>query len=205
VVICKSSYPYMLAHRRGEALLARAKRLAKTSTPLRSTVDFDLILGADVGQVDDEGWTGGRRHLVASCRPYWVTDDGNYDAGLGLPLWTLIDQRRALNDLPGKRRAELRALFQQVPDGPDLSFVHGNWDPELQALLRRIRRSKEQYAAVKGALSALGEHGSDQDGNLGRWRRVDRMDERRYVHGLPDLLDMWHFAHKLGTSLDDYV
>jgi len=59
VVICKSKYPYTLAHRRGEELLAEAKRMCKQlaaeQNEHRSAVNFEVILGNRLaGQGEEE-------------------------------------------------------------------------------------------------------------------------------------------------------
>ena len=79
VVICKSKYPYALAHQRAEELLGEAKRqcklLAAETGQHLSAVNFEVILGnrlAGQEDVDSER----RKAVRTTLRPYWVVKDG---------------------------------------------------------------------------------------------------------------------------------
>lgn len=57
VVICKSKYPFHLAHQRGEQLLKEAKRLCKSQRqqPM-SMVNFELIVGNRLVRPQPRSW-----------------------------------------------------------------------------------------------------------------------------------------------------
>jgi hypothetical protein len=206
IVICKSNYPYALAHRRGEGLLRRAKRLAKAAR-LRdgvnhSVVDFDVILGGAVGEMDEDDWKMGRQDVVPSLRPYWVSADGLHSEATqySLELASLLDQRYKLRHLPAKRRAELRELYlRELPD--DTGKVGEKWTPRLKTLLGRIGRRPADLDALKATLAVLGDPLADTPS---RWRDPSRPGGGYWAHGLPDLLTVWDFALDLDRPREEY-
>lgn len=213
VVICKANYPYALAHRLGESLLGRAKRLSRAAN-LRhgvnlSCVDLALVRGSDVQELDQLGALG-RTHVVPSAAPYWASpgDLPSKAIEYALDLQELLDVRRDLNALPGKRRAELRRLFwDRLPDegavgGREtaLADLRDRWELELEALLQRIEPDPAGRPTLRGKLDLLGDPG----GTHARWRRFGARPDQPVCHGLPDLLEAWDFGQDLNHGLGDY-
>ena len=195
VVICKSKYPYSLAHRRGEELLEEAKRMSKrlaTATGEHlSTVNFEVILGNRLA--------GGEEKSSTTLRPYWVIPDGaslsEAAAYYGVPLQTLLAQRLALKDVPNKRLHELRRLFSgELPEVWE-DEKRKRWENRLQ---RVLARSGDQQKALQTAFQALG------DDSPGYWRFLQRGDESYEAQGFLDLLETWHFAQDLKHPPEDY-
>lgn len=186
VVICKASYPYNLAHRHGERLLTDAKRLAKSRQPAVSSVDFEVILGSDW----EGAQTDAKSRFCPSFRPYYAlapTDDKR------LCIDALLHQRKKLDEiLPGKRRAELRRLFQGVPR--DGGAETERWNRKLGNILARIGKDESLLPKVKEALEELGSAHPSAPGDLDFWRSLTDPDgSYRCRQGMPDLLEAWHF------------
>lgn len=203
VVICKSNYPYKLAHQRGHELLQRAKKMAKRfdATP-RSVIDVEVILSSErrtFGEPGDES----KQLYRSSMRPFWA-DGAGTDAGILIKQ--LIDTRWLLNELAHKRLAQLRRLYsrENLPTD-DKSLKH--WNKELARLLQRIARmegaealSSESGMAgkVKKALRDLGD--ADENGKDGHWKTLKRLGDIPYAHALPDLLRMWDYCYSLDSD-----
>lgn len=211
VVICKKNYPYALAHRQGKALLDRTKQLTRAAR-LRdgvnlSAVDLTVVLGGDVDLGDEVG-ANGREHIVPSFSPYWTAREPLSAAAerYALDLQQLLEARYKLRGLPGKRRAELRDLFVARLPGEEgrredaLKDLAGDWQPRLDALLRRIERRPDDRKALESALAMLG----DPEGTYYPWRRCVGRSKAPFAHALPDLLEVWDFAQDLARSLEDY-
>lgn len=211
VVICKSNYPYALAHRRGEALLERTKRLLRAARLEgqinASAVDFAIVRGDEPAADEVEGQTP---YFVPTLCPYWAGGDLPTGAeDYALELGRLLESRRLLHDLPGKRRAELRELFADLPTQGDpaqaLQCLQSFWRPRLEAILRRLERREELRRQLEQVLRRLG----DSAGVCPPWRRCPKRshDERYdspYAHGLPDLLTLWDFSQELGHAREEY-
>lgn len=219
VVVCKSTYPHALAHKRGEELLHEAKRLAKSAARegvTRSVVHFDLILGSRIASSDEETSAGYRGTL----RPYWVLPENEAERaaaekailskGLGLPLDRLIEQRRALCVVPARRMAQLRAFYApgRLP-GRSVESL-GRWNAGLDQLLARIGREDPDDRTGTGLAArvrtALGDLGGDSGGY---WYHLTRPDPRSETtgqigHGLPDLITMWDYCFDLDLDRDEY-
>ena len=207
VVICKSKYPYALAHRRGEELLEEAKRLCKQlaadHNEYRSAVNFEVILGNRLtGQLETEG----KETIRRSLKPYWVipengalsTDAQQY----GIALDSLLEERLALRDVPNKRLHELRTAFADLPD--DIREIErhtrlANWEKSLQRPFERSRHKKKLWAAM----NSLGQPAAGES-NSHHWREVKRKDVNHLAHGLPDLFEVWDFAQRLDKNLSAY-
>lgn len=190
VVICKSKYPFYLAHQRGEQLLKEAKRLSKSQTkqPM-SAVNFELIVGNRL--VDHTREAGGHRPTL---RPYWVGDppDGHPS------IQQLLDARLKLRLLPQKRRAQLRAFFEP-PILQTGGVKQDQWRDDLEKLAARIGKLSGDESAtqtVTGSLSALG-----HDRGAFYWRSLD-LDVRG--NALPEVLDMWDFLYDLKENQENY-
>jgi hypothetical protein len=203
VVICKSNYPYALAHRRGDDLLKEAKRLCKQLAAEcgqhRSAVSFEVILGNRLtGQMETEGEKDVRRSL----KPYWVTPEKgalSKDAQrYSIALDSLLKERLALKDVPNKRIHELRTAFANLPDDIQPTEL-ANWEKSLQRLFDRSGHKKKLCAAMDG----LGQSTAGES-NSHHWREVKRKDANHLAHGLPDLFEAWDFAQDLYTKLSDY-
>ena len=190
VVICKSKYPFYLAHQRGEQLLKEAKRLSKSQTkrPM-SAVNFELIVGNRL--VDHSRETGGYRPTL---RPYWVGDPPD----VHLSIQQLLGARLGLRSLPQKRRAQLRAFFE--PPVLQIDGAKGDqWRDDLEKLAARVGElSGDETIArtITGALTALG-----NDRGAYYWRSPD-VDANG--NALPEVLDLWDFLYDLNENQNKY-
>lgn len=206
VVICKSKYPYALAHRRAEVLLKEAKRhcklLAAEKGKHLSAVNFEVILGNRLAglEEEDEQVNGGVKRTL---RPYWVTNNGLPASAQerGIELKQLLDQRLALKNVPNKRLAELRRCFEDLPSDMNVRNRHQeleDWTTrKLARILQRLGSSSRTH--VEAALQSLGKP-------IGRhhWREVPGRDGGLLAHGMLDLLEAWDFAQSLDHSPDEY-
>jgi hypothetical protein len=217
VVICKSKYPYALAHRRAEQLLKEAKRhsklLATESGEHLSAVSFEVILGnrlAGDEDADDERC----KAIQPTLRPYWVTK-GELSATAterGIDLSQLLTQRLALKDAPNKRLMEVRRQFERLPadiDSRNRDEQMAEWAKKLDALLKRSDRREEVSGQrrivnpLRDALNALGQP-QDDGGGAHNWREVKRSDKQPLAHGMLDLLEAWDFAQDLSHGPEAY-
>lgn len=203
VVICKSKYPYALAHRRAEKLLKEAKRQSKLLAAEKgehlSAVNFEVILGNRLaGQEDEDG--GRARAIRTTLRPYWVCDGSlsQNAAGRGIELRTLLAQRLALKNVPNKRLAELRRCFEDLPESitvQDRNPIMQTWrNRQLDKILNRL--GKQSREKLEEALAALGKP-RDEGNNGHYWREIRRDDASPFAHGMLDLLEAWDFAQDL--------
>ncbi len=202
VVICKSKYPYTLAHAAGKARLKKAKGLSKQRFLYKqrfldsgkpcSVLDFEVMLG---GCLTSEPYEGKVRPTL---RPYWIIDEGDE---WGLPIKQLIDHRWKLCALPRKRLLELKNLYDEPhrPDSMDANKL-AKWQNKLERLVKRIEQRSDDRGqiVVRDALKLLG--GNEK----GYWRQVSRDQDICYGHGLPDLLEAWDFALSLDKSSREY-
>lgn len=209
VVICKSKYPYALAHRRAEQLLKEAKRhsklLAAEQGEYLSAVSFEVILGnrlAGDGDGDDEG----RKGIQPTLRPYWVAE-GELPVSAsvrGVELKQLLNQRYELRNVPNKRLVELRNRFGDHPvqiTVLDRREALESWTARIERPLRRSGKSTEQK--LRAALEALGKPKND-GGDLHNWREVKRANKTPLAHGMLDLLEAWDFAQDLSHGPEAY-
>ncbi len=193
VVICKSNYPFYLAHEAGHQRLAEAKRLTKAlrqqnkEDTKASALTFELILGSQLAP------EASSQDYRPTLRPYFTI---SVPEGWGLPAQSLLDQRLRLDGLGGKRQAELRELFDSRNIlGPDLT----NWIALRDKVLGRIQRMSGEeegmYEKVKRGMEDL----SGKNG----WLRVNRPLDSVIWHGsgVPDLLDLWDFTLRLDVPL----
>lgn len=190
VVICKSKYPFYLAHQRGEQLLKEAKRLSKSqATQPMSVVNFELIVG---NRLADHSREAGEHR--PTLRPYWVGDPPDAHPS----IQQLLDARLSLRSLPQKRRAQLRAFFE--PPTLQTSIPERDkWRCDLEELATRIGKlSGDEGIAqtVKGSLAALG-----SDRGAYYWRSLDL---NRSGNALPEVLDMWDFLYDLQQDQKKY-
>ncbi len=210
VVICKSKYPYALAHRRAEALLKEAKRqsklLAAETGEHLSSVNFEVIVGNRLAGLEDEDEQS-VTVVRSTLRPYWVARDGLSETaqGRGIDLEQLLAQRMTLKDVPNKRLAELRRCFENLPVGMtvhDRNERLENWTTsKLGKILKRLGKSTRQR--VEASLQSLGKPANDGNG-AHHWREVERGDGSPLVHGMLDLLEAWDFAQDLEHSPAKY-
>jgi hypothetical protein len=198
VIICKATYPYYLAHQRGEALLKKAKQMGKrwgieNNAPARSSVTFEVILGNRISEDD-----GPKNENRPTLKPYWVHDAPEK---WGLSLQTLLDQRHRLARLPRKRLIQFRALFDEMPsDQPstdEKTKRYKDWQDRLEKLLKRISLREIQGEKAKDALEVLGGKSLYP---------VQRASDSKpwWGHGLPDLIEAWNYAFDLHRTLSDY-
>ncbi|MFQ3684447.1 Cas10/Cmr2 second palm domain-containing protein [Roseiflexus sp.] len=206
VVICKSTYPYALAHRRAESLLKDAKRQSKLLATERgeylSAVNFEVILGNRLAGVTDDN---GSQSITLSLRPYWVASQPlSADAAeRGLDLKQLLEQRLTLKDLPNKRLIELRRCFETVRKDVTIherAQMLKEWTGhDLGRILSRL--SQTEKSAVEKTLQSLGQ---PHNGDGYHWRKLYRGGSDVRGHGMLDLLEVWDFAQDLDHSLDEY-
>ncbi|MCP4417674.1 MAG: hypothetical protein GY805_13710 [Chloroflexi bacterium] len=204
LVLCKQTYPYLLAHRLGESLLKQTKQMVKWvgrngQDSWYSAVSFSLILGSVGGN--------GRLH-PDTHRPtlgsYWVADEPDKQAlDSAIPLKYILDTRLSLKKLPAKRRAELRTLFDKPPQNRRES--RQRWDREFGRIMRRIEatESAQTTSDLKIALTQCSKATVDEKNPAGWWS-VSRYDARYAAHGLPDLLAVWAYSQKLDKHLGSY-
>ncbi|GIV79008.1 MAG: hypothetical protein KatS3mg050_3402 [Litorilinea sp.] len=210
VVICKSKYPYGLAHRRAEELLKEAKRQCKLLAAERgehlSAVNFEVILGNRLAGLEDKDGQA-NRVIRTTLRPYWVASEGlsTNAQQRGVDLKQLLTQRLALKDIPNKRLVELRRCFEDLPPHmtvQDRGQKLEDWtDRKLGRILSRLDQSYR--SAVEAALQALGKPKDDGNGNH-HWRRISGGDGDLLAHGMLDLLEVWDFAQNLCHGPDEY-
>jgi hypothetical protein len=217
VVICKSKYPYALAHRRAEELLKEAKRHSKLLGAEKgehlSAVSFEVILGNRLAGEEDEVGEQGKA-IQPTLRPYWVTE-GEVPPNArerGIDLRQLLAQRLALKDVPNKRLIEVRRQFGHLPTdvksrNRDESLA--KWTAKLDVMLKRSDKRKEvggQWKNVnplRDALAALGK-ATNEDRGAHNWREVKRGEKPPLAHGMLDLLEAWDFAQDLAHGSNDY-
>jgi hypothetical protein len=209
VVICKSKYPYALAHKRADFLLKEAKRQSKliaaeTRQPF-SAVNFEVILGNRLaGQDEDEG--ADKFRVLSSLRPYWVVPEGGQlPSDRGLDLKTLLNQRFQLKNVPNKRLNELRRRFAELPGGSTHTEQQESSVDWTRAMERLIERSSENVQSkIKEALRLLGDEPQAENGQKLFWRRVKLDNKLVDAHGMLDLLEAWDFAQDLDKTPDQY-
>ncbi len=217
VVICKSKYPYALAHRRAEELLKEAKRhsklLAAETGEHLSAVSFEVILGNRLAGEEDVSEER-RKAIQPTLRPYWVTEGGLSSAAAerGIGLFELLAQRFALNDVPKKRLIEVRKQFERLPadiNSRNRGEQLAAWTAKLEAMLKRSDKRREVNGQrvivnpLRDALVALGKGANDSSG-AHNWREVKHGDGGPLAHGMLDLLEAWDFAQDLDRGPDDY-
>lgn len=138
LVLCKAEFPYRFAHGAGEEALRAAKAVARSS-PGRS-----LLRAVEVREADPSpaAAAGAARAIVADAPENAPTEPGLVAAG------ALLDARRALDWLPGKRRHQLEALLR-APDAAEdggrdrLAWAIGRavlQDPRADDLAARLAR-----------------------------------------------------------------
>lgn len=204
VVICKSKYPYALAHRRAEELLKEAKRhcklLAAETGEHLSAVSFEVILGNRLAGLEETD-TERRKVVLPTLRPYWVVQPGTplptAARPRGIDMRELIDLRYTLKDAPNKRLAELRRRFEELPtdmDRENRDEKLKQWTDSLKPLLRRSGHEE----ALCMALEVLGKP-SERGGAEHHWRELQRGHKSPWpmAHGMLDLLEAWDFAQDL--------
>ncbi|NUM73793.1 hypothetical protein HUU40_05480 [candidate division KSB1 bacterium] len=216
VVICKSNYPYKLAHRHGEELLNRAKRMAKTfANEPRSVIDVEVILSSERRSTEpDEPRNSG---YESSLRPFWANGDSN-DAGISIQ--NLIAARTELDKLPNKRLAQLRPLYYSHKLPRDKQDSLADWNQELEHLLGRVKRMEAPEmntspasgsqqtdkdsleTKLRRVLKTLGD--GNEQGQAGHWKNVKRGPEAFDAHALPDLLTMWDYCYDLDVPYENY-
>lgn len=206
VVICKSKYPFQLAHQRGEALLKEAKNLGKRlGRQHHSTINFEVIIG---NRLSDSSREGGYRPTL---RPYWVETDSDQS----LPLQHLLDTRYNLRRLPQKRIAQLRALFESSKLNRD---ELDQWSKDVQSVIRRIgqlsgddklvndtssedKPSNDESLAIR-LFNAIKLLGNEQDAHY--LRTVTRSNESIHGNALPDVFDAWDYLYDLQRDPAEY-
>lgn len=208
VVICKSKYPYALAHDRADALLKAAKRQSKLVAAEAgqhfSAVNFEVILGNRLAGLEDNELA--TNTVQPSLRPYWIVpDDNQLQSEYGLDLKTLVDQRFQLKDVPNKRLNELRRRFEELPGGQDYAEQQASlaaWTKRLDTLIERS--GKKAQTTIRAALQALGDTPNLAQQRNHYWRELQRRNKTFDAHGLLDLLETWDFAQDLNKAPKEY-
>lgn len=205
IVICKSNYPYMLAHRFGESLLKEAKTFSRWANfegkGKVSAICFGLISGNEIGSPKVNG--GNYRSTMGV---YLAEDNkslGSNEFSDLLPISKLIHYRRELASLPGKRRNELEELYgDKLPEKSEKNVEENVWNQELENLINRIKKidSNEGNKLEK----ALEDLGSTKSSNKGYWKNIGFHHQTFKSNGLSDLLTMWDYTFALDKKQEEY-
>lgn len=210
VVICKSKYPYTLAHRRAEYLLKETKRLCKRikadgNEPV-SMVNFDVILGNRITSETSD--LQQQKGVILTLRPYLVREDGTElsDAlqKYGIEMNRLLEQRLALKNVPRTRLAALENHFEKLQHDVDTRMLGQEverWTQQLEPLLSRSEETNKRFLCK--SFEQLGQP-CPESGSKHNWRMIRRGEHRPLAHGLPDVLHVWQFAQNLDHSLSEY-
>jgi len=176
VIICKAKFPYTVAHALGEELLADTKKVAKENKI--STISFRVITGNEIVRAPERDKN---QTFIADYLVYSVAE-----------IKKLLDYRKELAELPGRRRAQLQTIFYKAEE-IDYEKIKKQWWPELERLAQRMG----QPLAEK-VIAALKDLGDPEEETYWQWL------SGKYRHKLPDLLSVWDFAYDLETSLSEY-
>jgi hypothetical protein len=200
MVICKSTYPHTLAHKRAGEALKDAKRLARRlevdNGQPASALNFEIVTGNQV--IAGVGETN--KSYRSTLRPYFVND--NVTSEWGVNIERLLKARFGLRDMPGKRRAEFERLYAELPEDRDTPRENGD-------LLRRWKPQFDRFKLRSGIASELDEAlvqlGDEQQKDFCYWKEAKRsLRESWFGHGLPDLLEAWDFAFQIDQPLTKY-
>jgi len=223
IVICKASYPFQLAHQRGEALLKAAKRVAKLLPGRPSTVNVELIVGSTLEE------TNNSQHQP-TLAPYLVGDVQVETDQPGMTISTLLAVRELLTDLEQKPRAQLLNDFFDQPQlqrlGNDAdrkawqktleekiqrigALREAEWaqeDEQRSALLQQLHYAPDKLEVKFRSYRDLGKvliHlltilGGKPD--LAYWRSIKRNDETRFGNALPHIFELWDYLKRLPES-----
>lgn len=206
VVICKANYPYTLAHRQGEELLAEAKKLARgieVNNNIRTSVlNFTVITGNEVIKHTSEYELS---EVRPTARPYLINNILPEEIEMmGIPIHKLIDNRYELSALSSKRCSELNRLYDNVIKFCNINEIKQYWKPQLTELLNRIElRQKSVHPVLRKTLVQLGDMAEEENGY---WREINRgsISKLFFGHGLPDLLQIWDYAFDLSKNINEY-
>ncbi|MCL4858482.1 MAG: hypothetical protein KJZ93_03710 [Caldilineaceae bacterium] len=220
IVICKASYPFQLAHQRGEALLKAAKRFAKSLPGRPSTVNVELIVGSTLEE------TNNNQHQP-TLAPYLVGDVQVETDQPSTTISTLLAVRELLTDLEQKPRAQ---LLNEVFDQPQLQRLDKEpkrieWQERLEAKIQHIGALREaewaQESEQRSALLQQLHYAPDKleakfrsyrdlgkvlihlltilggKPDLAYWRNIPRNDETRFGNALPHIFELWDYLKRL--------
>lgn len=209
VVICKSKYPYTLAHRRAEELLKEAKRhsklLAAEAGEHLSAISFEVILGNRLAGEEEEDEER-RRIIQTTLQPYWVIREtpSTSASKRGIDLRKLLEQRLELKNVPNKRLIELRRLFEELPDQMTVKNRRQKLEEWAKRLETPLKRSgKKAEPKLRAALETLGKPKDDGNG-AHNWRELQCDDDTLLAHGMLDLLEVWDFVQDLDHGPEKY-
>ncbi len=135
LVFCKDTFPYRIAHRMGEEALRDVKRVARLHPGV------SLIRGIELRDTA-AGGTGLPAHA-------WGTFALDPDARFPASVQRLIEARRDLQDLKGKRRHQVEALYAGYRAGAE-------WEGQRKWLTDRAR-DEGALQAVLDRLDAEGD------------------------------------------------
>jgi len=220
VVICKSKYPYTLAHRRAHTLLKEAKRLSKAHAAEHeeslSTVNFEVILG---NRLERQG-AGREQAIRPTLRSYWVTESPDHLSpeakARTSDLSVLIRQRYELRDVPNRRLNELRRRFGEaldVPQSKELPLWLKEWSDKIEPFLERSGEPRktagtasatQRKQPIRDALAALGSARGASEDNTHWWREEWTGQKSLYHQGLPDVLEAWDYALDMTKERSEY-
>lgn len=228
VVICKSKYPYKLAHQRAETLLKATKRHAKllaAATGLyRSALNFEVVTG---NQIITHAHGENSPH-TRTLRPYWVlpsTSSQNQAEALtdvqlqrqrdnGMDIAQLLDARWEIRSLARTRLASLRAVLEELPEADE----DENFDEALRLDMQKYyatnilpimqragSNTAQQYLYRAFQLLGCNEDEKPEPRTFPLCRLYRPTFGRAYyATGMLDLLEAWGYAQKLDEDLNDY-
>lgn len=202
LIICKASYPHKLAHQRAGWLLEDAKRHAKRSQPQLNAIQFEVVNNAVAAQDDETE----QHAFLGTLKPY---STAYHEASVTLPLSTLVEQRACLAvapALPAKRRAELRALYQDLPKNSQGETAFQKRLSRIRDRIVRMENTNQQTGSAtlgqrfKEALKAMAPT-TDAEGE-DTWGYIKRDERFRSATGMPDLIEVWRYSLSLEPQGD---
>lgn len=198
IVFCKASYPYHLAHERGEQLLSATKQMVKRvghqSDDWYSALSLTLIMGSELLSSKGDDDSDYRNHLTT----YWVPHQISATAqAASHPVQRLYDHRGALDPIffPHKRLVELRHLYAPTQLPYDVAS-QTQWNTQglgqLQARIKATDTSGNQWKTLEKMLQELG-----AENTIGYWKDVKRGLQEFKGHGFLDLHMAWNYLEKM--------
>ncbi|MBD3213034.1 MAG: hypothetical protein GF311_10540 [Candidatus Lokiarchaeota archaeon] len=176
VVICKSTFPYRIAHQIGEELLNTAKKISKSNGD--SAISFMLISGSLSSNIEKD-----REEMFVM----------NYPAFSITQISNLIEDRYELRSFSQTKRIRLKKLYEKAKN---LNFqeMESSWYEKLSRFLTRLPR--EIATKLENSLRKFGD-----PNRAGYWERI----EDKYYNGVTQLIDVWNFCCDLEKSPNEYI
>ncbi|MDY6856505.1 MAG: hypothetical protein SWO11_17740 [Thermodesulfobacteriota bacterium] len=177
VVLCKSKFPYSIAHEIGEEQLIKAKKRAKEND--ESTISFRLISGNELVKQPEDG------SLFSTDFPAYTIEE----------LKSIIEFRLKLNNLPGTVRFKLKGLFTDINKYDSFSESRDSFISKKNNILKRLDRGHLREILEQ----AFSELGGPEKGDI-----LIFIDDA-YYHRLSDLLSVWDYAYDIDKDLNEYL